>query len=72
MLCVFLTICFFRYQLVSNVINISLRVHLVATISRLFFGYLPCSGIELDNVVKNGQKEAVALVRRQAHPCKLA
>ncbi|RLM80794.1 hypothetical protein C2845_PM12G08490 [Panicum miliaceum] len=46
--------------------------HLGATISGLFFGYLTCPSIELDNAAKNGQKEAVALVRRQASPCKSA
>ncbi|TKW36948.1 hypothetical protein SEVIR_1G015300v4 [Setaria viridis] len=46
--------------------------HLVATISGLLFGYLTCPSIELHNAAKNGQKEAVALVRRQAHPCKSA
>ncbi|CAL4888793.1 unnamed protein product [Urochloa decumbens] len=46
--------------------------HLGATISGLFFGYLTCPSMELDNAAKNGQKEAVALVRRQASPCKSA
>nr|TKW36944.1 hypothetical protein SEVIR_1G015250v2 [Setaria viridis]TKW36945.1 hypothetical protein SEVIR_1G015250v2 [Setaria viridis]TKW36946.1 hypothetical protein SEVIR_1G015250v2 [Setaria viridis] len=46
--------------------------HLVATISGHFFGYLTCPSMELANAAKNGQKEAVALVRRQAHPCKSA
>ncbi|OEL35135.1 RHOMBOID-like protein 9, chloroplastic [Dichanthelium oligosanthes] len=46
--------------------------HLGATISGLFFGYLTCPSMELDNAAKDGQKEAVALVRRQAHPCKSA
>ncbi|TVU32268.1 hypothetical protein EJB05_23992 [Eragrostis curvula] len=44
--------------------------HLGATISGLFFGYLTCPSIELDNAAKNGQKEALTLVRRQADPCK--
>lgn len=43
----------------------------MATLSGLLFGYLTCPSIELDNAAKNG-KEAVALVRRQAHPCKSA
>ncbi|CAN6237732.1 unnamed protein product [Urochloa humidicola] len=46
--------------------------HLGATISGLFFGYLTCPSMELDNAAKNGQKEAVALVTRQANPCKSA
>jgi len=46
--------------------------HLGATISGLFFGYLTCPSIELHNAAKNGQKEAVALVRRQSSPCKSA
>lgn len=44
--------------------------HFGATISGIFFGYLTCPSIELHNAVKNGQKDAVALVRRQANPCK--
>lgn len=44
--------------------------HLGATISGLFFGYLTCPSVEFDNSAKNGQKEAVVLIRRQAHPCK--
>ncbi|KAL6877566.1 hypothetical protein ACP4OV_012781 [Aristida adscensionis] len=44
--------------------------HLGATISGLFFGYLTCPSIELDNSAKTGQEEAVALVRRQANPCR--
>jgi membrane associated rhomboid family serine protease len=45
--------------------------HLGATVSGLFFGYLTCPSIEWDNnTAKNGRKEALALVRRQADPCK--
>ncbi|KAJ1278808.1 hypothetical protein BS78_04G107200 [Paspalum vaginatum] len=43
--------------------------HLGATVSGLLFGYLTCPSTELNNA-KNGQKDAVALVRRQARPCK--
>lgn len=46
--------------------------HLGATISGIFFGYLTCPSVEFDNSAKNGQKEAVALIRQQAHPCKSA
>ncbi|XP_066330027.1 RHOMBOID-like protein 9, chloroplastic isoform X4 [Miscanthus floridulus] len=44
--------------------------HLGATISGLFFGYLTCPSVEFDNSAKNGQKEAVVRITRQAHPCK--
>ncbi|KAL6646894.1 hypothetical protein ACP70R_015588 [Stipagrostis hirtigluma subsp. patula] len=44
--------------------------HLGATVSGLFFGYLTCPGIKVDNAAKSGQKEAVALVRLQADPCR--
>ncbi|XP_062218928.1 RHOMBOID-like protein 9, chloroplastic isoform X3 [Phragmites australis] len=44
--------------------------HLGAIFSGFFFGYLICPSIELDNAAKNGQKEVVAVVRRQADPCK--
>lgn len=44
--------------------------HLGAIISGLFFGYLTCPSIELDNAAKNGRKEALTLIRRQADPCK--
>jgi hypothetical protein len=51
---------------------INFRAHLGATISGIFFGYLTCPSVEFDNSAKNGQKEAVALIRQQAHPCKSA
>ena len=69
-------LCFVLQSMAPKVINfcflINCRSHLGATISGLFFGYLTCPSIELDNAAKNGRKEAVALVRRQASPCKSA
>jgi hypothetical protein len=50
--------------------KINFRAHLGATVSGLFFGYLTCPSIEWDNAAKNHRKEAVALIRRQADPCK--
>ncbi|KAL6640187.1 hypothetical protein ACP70R_022036 [Stipagrostis hirtigluma subsp. patula] len=44
--------------------------HLGATVSGLFFGYLTCPGIKVDNAAKSGEKEVVALVRLQADPCR--
>ncbi|KAJ4770288.1 hypothetical protein LUZ62_054545 [Rhynchospora pubera] len=47
--------------------------HLGATLSGLAFGYFTCPSLELDNAnaaSKDGQKEGVALLLRQANPCK--
>ncbi|XP_006647210.1 RHOMBOID-like protein 9, chloroplastic [Oryza brachyantha] len=53
--------------LLSSFGRIDNWTHLGATISGLLFGYLTCPSVQLD---KEGQKEAVVLVRRQASPCK--
>ncbi|XP_072998336.1 RHOMBOID-like protein 9, chloroplastic isoform X1 [Typha latifolia] len=45
--------------------------HLGATISGLAFGYIACPSLELDDTSsKNGQKQGIALVQRQADPRK--
>ncbi|XP_073110296.1 uncharacterized protein [Elaeis guineensis] len=45
--------------------------HVGAIISGVVFGYFTCPVLELDDLSsKNGQKEGIALVQRQANPCK--
>lgn len=49
----------------------SCRTHLGAMFSGIVFGFLTCPSLQLDNVSpKTTQKEGIALVQRQADPCK--
>ncbi|XP_039143010.1 RHOMBOID-like protein 9, chloroplastic [Dioscorea cayenensis subsp. rotundata] len=55
----------------SNFERIDDWTHLGAMFSGIIFGFLTCPSLQLDNVSpKTTQKEGIALVQRQADPCK--
>lgn len=47
------------------------RAHLSAAVSGVIFGFLTCPSVQFDDAsAKSSQKEGIALVQRQADPCK--